>query len=66
MSDDKNTQINAKTILITLDKIDQTIDIMTNVVDRLRGYVAEQSIESDSQDQHRLSTEERNSSLTLH
>jgi argininosuccinate lyase len=43
MSDDKKAQLDSETILMTLDQIRQTIDIMTSVVSRLRGYITEQS-----------------------
>jgi hypothetical protein len=43
MSDDKKAQVDSKTILMTLDQIGQTIDIMTSVVGRLRGYITEQA-----------------------
>lgn len=39
---DKKTAVDTETILLTLDQIGQTIDIMTNVVGRLRGYITEQ------------------------
>lgn len=42
MSNDKKNQLDSETILMTLDQIGQTIDIMTNVVGRLRGYITEQ------------------------
>lgn len=42
MNDDKKAQVDSETILMTLDQIGQTIDIMTNVVGRLRGYITEQ------------------------
>lgn len=42
MSDNKNDPVDTETILITLDQVSQTIDIMTNVVGRLRGYITEQ------------------------
>ncbi|ARN74554.1 hypothetical protein [Oceanicoccus sagamiensis] len=42
MSDDKKADVDSETILMTLDQIGQTIDIMTNVVGRLRGYITEQ------------------------
>ena len=41
MSDDKKAQLDSETILMTLDQIGQTIDIMTSVVGRLRGYITE-------------------------
>ena len=42
MSNDKKAELNSENILMTLDQIDQTIDIMTSVVGRLRGYITEQ------------------------
>lgn len=42
MSDNKKSDVDSETILMTLDQIGQTIDIMTNVVGRLRGYITEQ------------------------
>ena len=42
MSDLKKEQLDSETILLTLDQIGQTIDIMTSVVGRLRGYITEQ------------------------
>ncbi len=42
MTDNKNTPVDSETILITLDQIGQTIEIMTSVVGRLRGYITEQ------------------------
>ena len=42
MSINKNQDVDPETILMTLDQIGQTIDVMTNVVGRLRGYITEQ------------------------
>lgn len=42
MSDNKKAPVDTETILLTLDQIGQTIDIMTTVVGRLRGYISEQ------------------------
>ena len=39
MKEDKKARVDSETILMTLDQIGQTIDIMTNVVGRLRGYI---------------------------
>jgi len=36
---DAQTPVDAETILLTLDQIGQTIDVMNKVVGRLRGYV---------------------------
>ncbi len=42
MSDNKPTE--TETILMALDQISQTIDVMTSVVNRLRNYVQEQDV----------------------
>lgn len=47
MSDDKKAPVDNETILLTLDQIGQTIDIMTNVVGRLRGYITEHMDETE-------------------
>jgi len=41
MTSEKKSDVDNETILMTLDQIGQTIDIMTNVVGRLRGYITE-------------------------
>jgi hypothetical protein len=38
-SDEGQTPVDAETILLTLDQIGQTIEVMNKVVGRLRGYV---------------------------
>ena len=48
MSENKKADVDSETILMTLDQIGQTIDIMTNVVGRLRGYITEQ-VEADKE-----------------
>ena len=40
---DKNPSDN-ETILMALDQISQTIDVMTSVVNRLRNYVQQQEV----------------------
>ena len=52
-SDDKKGQVDSETILMTLDQIGQTIDIMTNVVGRLRGYITEQTEQPAKPAQHK-------------
>ena len=42
MSDDKRATTDTETILMALDQISQTIDVMTSVVGRLRTYLQEQ------------------------
>ena len=67
MSDNKKANVDSETILITLDQIGQTIDIMTNVVGRLRGYITEQigsTSESDVERDQTLVTHE--GTQTLH
>ena len=57
MSDNKKASVDTETILMTLDQIGQTIDIMTSVVGRLRGYITEQANEaSTSAKEQRAST----------
>lgn len=46
--DKKAPPVDSETILMTLDQIGQTIDIMNNVVERLRGYIYEH-IEAEAQ-----------------
>lgn len=43
MSNSKKTALDPETMLMTLDQLGQTIDIMTSVVEGLRGYITEQS-----------------------
>ncbi|RLQ21233.1 hypothetical protein DWB85_13050 [Seongchinamella sediminis] len=42
MSNNKPTE--TETILMALDQISQTIDVMTSVVNRLRNYVQQQDV----------------------
>ena len=42
MSDNKKAPADTETILMALDQISQTIDVMTSVVGRLRTYLQEQ------------------------
>ena len=46
---DKNTS-ETETVLMALDQISQTIDVMTSVVGRLRSYVQQQQIDSIPED----------------
>ena len=67
MSDDKKAQVDSETILMTLDQIGQTIDIMTNVVGRLRGYITEQAdIEAAKQADSDITITHTSNSQTLH
>lgn len=44
MTDKKKTPMDTETVVMALDQISQTIDVMTNVVGRLRSYMREQQI----------------------
>jgi len=41
MNNNKKAPIDTETVLMTLDQLGQTIDIMTSVVGRLRNYISE-------------------------
>ena len=41
---DKDKPTETETILMALDQISQTIDVMTSVVNRLRNYVQQQEV----------------------
>ena len=49
MSDNKPTE--TETILMALDQISQTIDVMTSVVGRLRNYVQQQELAATDKQQ---------------
>lgn len=44
MSDSDKNPTETETILMALDQISQTIDVMTSVVGRLRNYVQQQEV----------------------
>ena len=44
MENDKKSSTETETILMALDQISQTIDVMTSVVNRLRNYVQQQEV----------------------
>jgi hypothetical protein len=60
---DKNPS-DTETILMALDQISQTIDVMTSVVGRLRNYMAQQ--EAAAADQAKELNEEMRSDRILH
>ena len=62
MSDNKPTE--TETILMALDQISQTIDVMTSVVGRLRNYMQQQ--ESAAADQNKALQEDMQSDRILH
>lgn len=41
MNDNKKEEVDSEAIMMTLDQISQTMEIMTSVVGRLRGYITE-------------------------
>ncbi len=43
---DKQKSTETETILMALDQVSQTIDVMTSVVNRLRNYVHKQEVAS--------------------
>ena len=44
---DNNNPSDSETILMALDQISQTIDVMTSVVGRLRNYVQQEAAAAD-------------------
>jgi len=60
---DKNPS-DTETILMALDQISQTIDVMTSVVGRLRNYMAQQ--EAAAADQAKELNEEMRADRILH
>jgi argininosuccinate lyase len=63
MSDNKKTQTDTETILLALDQISQTIDVMTSVVGRLRSYVQEQGATAQTENTEQTAVQ---SDQTLH
>jgi hypothetical protein len=49
MSDYEQDSNDNETILMALDQISQTIDVMTSVVGRLRSFVQEQDLSRDAE-----------------
>jgi ATP:corrinoid adenosyltransferase len=68
MSKTEKQKPDDETILITLDQMSQTIDVMTHVVTRLRSYISEQQGETANtgveKDIHRLG--QRSNTHTIH
>ena len=64
MSDSDKNPSDTETILMALDQISQTIDVMTSVVGRLRTYLQQQ--EAAAADQSRELQEEMRSDRILH
>ena len=51
MSDSDKSPTDNETILMALDQIGQTIDVMTSVVGRLRNYLQQQEVAAADQQQ---------------
>ena len=65
MSDSDKSRTDTETILMALDQIGQTIDVMTSVVGRLRTYVQQQET-SAAADQSKELREEMQADRILH
>ena len=63
-SDSDKSPKDTETVLMALDQISQTIDVMTSVVGRLRNYMAQQ--EAAAADQAKELNEEMRSDRILH
>ncbi|WP_019531001.1 hypothetical protein [Dasania marina] len=59
MNEQKKVPVDTETILMTLDQLSQTIEIMTTVVGRLRHYVCEQQQAAP----HNLPSNSKNTNL---
>jgi len=66
MNDNDKTPKDTETILMALDQISQTIDVMTSVVGRLRTYLQEQDAGAGSADAKQGIQEETRSDRILH
>ena len=59
MDDSNNTPKESETILMALDQISQTIDVMTSVVGRLRTYLQQQEATATTEKPRDLGAEMR-------
>ena len=66
MADNDKAPADTETILMALDQISQTIDVMTSVVGRLRHYLQEQEQAARRGDQQPDLNEEMRADHTLH
>jgi hypothetical protein len=64
MASNDKTQTETETILMALDQISQTIDVMTSVVGRLRNYMQQQ--EAAAADQNKELQAEMRGDRILH
>ncbi len=66
MSQQDNPNKSVDSILVALDQISQTIDVMTNVVGELRVQVLEQKTTSSELDKRRPMLASEDTDYTLH
>jgi hypothetical protein len=66
MENDKKTPKDTETILMALDQISQTIDVMTSVVGRLRTYLQEQESSARADASNSSSAKSLEGSSTVH
>ncbi len=66
MSDTNKPQTDTETILMALDQISQTIDVMTSVVARLRNYLQEHEATSKTATASEQTNADLQGSHTVH
>ena len=66
MDNDKKTSKDTETILMALDQISQTIDVMTSVVGRLRTYLQEQEATTQTENKNKNAVTQLQGSRTVH
>jgi hypothetical protein len=66
MDKDKKPSPDTETILMALDQVSQTIDVMTSVVGRLRNYLQEQETAAKGDTGKQSTTSEMEASRTVH
>ena len=66
MSDNKKPQADTETILMALDQVSQTIDVMTSVVGRLRNYLQEHGATNKTETASEQTNADLEGSRTVH
>ena len=66
MASNDKTQTETETILMALDQISQTIDVMTSVVGRLRNYMQQQEAAANDQSKDKELQAEMRGDRILH
>ena len=66
MSDTKKDATDTETILMALDQVSQTIDVMTSVVGRLRTYIHEKEAGGQAETTQSTSSSRVQANRTLH